>query len=160
MRQATWGRRRRSSSSSSSKQPARSTQQSVSTMLTPISSAPVSNQQAGPPPSINTCFHKHLHHGRHFQQLVVPARALLQRKGEATNRRNSSARARASSCDASVHQVGWSREDWMSRLKTSTTVYVDNMSFYTAEEQVHFFFSQVTFDPYYPNPTKLQHRNP
>ena len=31
----------------------------------------------------------------------------------------------------------------MSRLKTSTTVYVDNMSFYTAEEQVHYFFSQV-----------------
>ena len=31
----------------------------------------------------------------------------------------------------------------MSRLKTSTTVYVDNMSFYTAEEQVHFLFSQV-----------------
>ncbi len=48
----------------------------------------------------------------------------------------------------------------MSRLKTSTTVYVDNMSFYTAEEQVHFFFSQVAFDPYYTNPTKLQHRNP
>ena len=97
-------------------------------------------------------FHKHLHHGRHFQQLVVPARALRQRKGEATTRRNRSARARASSCDASVHQVGWSREDWMSRLKTSTTVYVDNMSFYTAEEQVHFFFSQVAFDPYYPKP--------
>jgi hypothetical protein len=31
----------------------------------------------------------------------------------------------------------------MTRLKTSTTVYVDNMSFYTAEEQVHFFFSQI-----------------
>ena len=42
-----------------------------------------------------------------------------------------------------MHQVGWTREDWMGRLKTSTTVYVDNMSFYTAEEQVHFLFSQV-----------------
>ncbi len=31
----------------------------------------------------------------------------------------------------------------MNRLKNSTTVYVDNMSFYTAEEQVHFLFSQV-----------------
>ena len=40
-------------------------------------------------------------------------------------------------------QVGWSREEWMTRLKSSTTVYVDNLSFYTAEEQVHFFFSQV-----------------
>lgn len=35
------------------------------------------------------------------------------------------------------------RDEWMDRLKTSSTVYVDNMSFYTAEEQVHFLFSQI-----------------
>ena len=55
MRQATSRQQQQQEQEQEQQQQARSTQQSVSTMLTPISSAPVSNQQAGPPPSINTC---------------------------------------------------------------------------------------------------------